>query len=95
MDKIPLNEVYTRARTMQQNDFNSWVAKQLFNEPPTVDCSDKLNNVYLMSNEAQPQPDDLAGVTKRNWFEKLPLHWRYICYMVGGIIIGLLLPYVW
>ena len=34
-------------------------------------------------------------VTKRNWFEKLPLHWRLLYYFIGGIIIGLLLPYVW
>ena len=34
-------------------------------------------------------------VTKRNWFEKLPLHWCLLYYFIGGIIIGLLLPYVW
>jgi hypothetical protein len=33
-------------------------------------------------------------VSKRNWFERLPLHWRYIYYMVGGILIGYLLHYV-
>ncbi len=33
--------------------------------------------------------------TKHNWFEKLPLHWRYMYYMIEGIIIGLLLPHVW
>jgi len=38
---------------------------------------------------------DIPVVTKRNWFEKLPLHWRYLYYMIGGILIGLLLPYVW
>jgi len=36
----------------------------------------------------------LCDVSKRNWFERLPLHWRYIYYMIGGIVIGLLLPYV-
>jgi hypothetical protein len=34
-------------------------------------------------------------VTKRNWFERLPLHLRLLYYFIGGIIIGLLLPYVW
>lgn len=34
-------------------------------------------------------------VTKRNWFEKLPLHWRLLYYFIGGVTIGLLLPYVW
>ena len=37
----------------------------------------------------------LHGVTKRNWFQRMPLHWRFIYYLIGGIIIGLLLPYVW
>jgi len=37
----------------------------------------------------------LPIVTKRNWFEKMPLHWRLLYYFIGGIIIGLLLPYVW
>lgn len=37
----------------------------------------------------------LYDVSKRNWFERLPLHWRYVYYMSGGIIIGLLLPYVY
>ncbi len=23
-----------------------------------------------------------------NWFQRMPLHWRYIYYMVGGVIIG-------
>jgi hypothetical protein len=39
--------------------------------------------------------ESIADVTKCNWFEKLPLHWRLLYYFIGGIIIGLLLPYVW
>jgi hypothetical protein len=31
---------------------------------------------------------------KPNWFEKLPLHWRYIYHMAGGILIGYLLHYL-
>ena len=34
-------------------------------------------------------------VTKRNWFEKLPLHWKLAYHLIGGIIIGYLLHYVW
>ena len=29
-----------------------------------------------------------------NWFEKLPIHWKYIYYLVGGIIIGVMLHYI-
>ena len=31
---------------------------------------------------------------KPNWFEKLPIHWRYIYHMAGGILIGYLLHYL-
>jgi hypothetical protein len=37
----------------------------------------------------------LIDVTKRNWFERMPLWFRLLYYMVGGILIGLMLPYVW
>lgn len=26
-----------------------------------------------------------------NWFQKLPLHFRYLYYMAGGIVIGYLI----
>ena len=29
-----------------------------------------------------------------NWFKKLSVHWRYIYYLVGGIIIGVMLHYI-
>lgn len=45
--------------------------------------------------ENEPEKLFIHGVTKRNWFEKMPLHWRLLYYFIGGIIIGLLLPYVW
>jgi len=37
---------------------------------------------------------NIANVSKRNWFERLPLPWRYIYYMVSGILIGYWLHYV-
>ena len=37
----------------------------------------------------------LIDVTKRNWFERMPLWFRLLYYMIGGILIGLMLPYVW
>ena len=36
----------------------------------------------------QLQQTDVSG---GNWFQKLHLHWRYIYYMIGGIIIGYLI----
>lgn len=32
-------------------------------------------------------------VSSSNWFERLPLHWKLVYYMVGGIIIGWLANY--
>ncbi len=63
--------------------------------------TEKLNEIIDYINEREEEVDTgkeqltIPVVTKRNWFERLPLHWRYLYYMVGGVIIGLLLPYVW
>lgn len=35
----------------------------------------------------------IIELSKGNWFEKLPLHWKLTYYLIGGIAIGLLLPY--
>jgi len=37
----------------------------------------------------------LIDVTKRNWFERMPLWFKLLYYMIGGMLIGLILPYVW
>lgn len=47
-----------------------------------------------IGNGRQVKNLNIADVSKRNWFERLPLHWRYVYYMVGGIVIGYLLHYV-
>ncbi len=60
-------------------------------ERPTADNSKKMLEALKQTVKLFAVP----VVTKRNWFERLPLHWRYLYYMVGGVIIGLLLPYVW
>ena len=39
--------------------------------------------------------DFISDVTKRNWFQRMDLHWRLLYYMILGIGIGLLLPYAW
>jgi hypothetical protein len=43
--------------------------------------------------EAQDELPELNPY-KPNWFERLPLHWRYIYHMAGGILIGYLLHYL-
>ena len=37
----------------------------------------------------------LGSVTKRNWFQRQRVEYRYLMYMGTGILIGLILPYVW
>ena len=34
-------------------------------------------------------------VTKRNWFEKLPLHMKLILHIWVGVWLGLTIAYVW
>jgi hypothetical protein len=45
----------------------------------------KLNPAYDHINSDDYEP---------NWFERLPLRWRYIYHMAGGILIGYLLHYL-
>lgn len=49
----------------------------------------------FMYKEYLVQNGELSNVTTRNWFEKLPLHWKLAYHLIGGIIIGYLLHYVW
>lgn len=66
------------------------------------DMEDEIFNIVtdllrddISKNEAIDKLLALYNVSQCNWFERFPLHWRYVYYMVGGILIGLLLPYVW
>lgn len=45
------------------------------------------------TKQAQSLQLQQTGVSGSNWFQNLPLHWRYIYYMIGGIIIGYLIHY--
>lgn len=58
------------------------------------DLLDRWEEGNMSVKDLQDELYLLYDVSKRNWFERLPLHWRYIYYLVGGIIVGLLLPYV-
>ena len=69
-----------------------------------IDAIDFYNLNHLRGKETEKQLNkakakvqalNIHNVTKRNWFEKLPLHWRLLYYFIGGIIIGLILPYVY
>jgi hypothetical protein len=33
-------------------------------------------------------------VSKRNWFEKLPLHWKLLLHTSVGVLLGLTIAYV-
>ncbi len=55
---------------------------------------DRWEKGNMSVHELQQELYILYDVSKRNWFERLPLHWRYVYYMVGGMIIGYLLHYI-
>jgi hypothetical protein len=56
---------------------------------------EKYQKALKIVEEYESEYLNISDVTKRNWFQKMPLHWRYLYYMFGGIVIGLLLHYVW
>lgn len=56
---------------------------------------DYREKVYTLIEGLLKNNGVLIDVTKRNWFERMPLWFRLLYYMVGGILIGLMLPYVW
>ena len=45
-----------------------------------------------LENQEQKLPIDL--VSKRNWFEKLPLHWKLLLHTGVGVLLGLTIAYV-
>lgn len=80
---------------IEQKVFNNLIETIVSNSENNVA---KITNVKLWANSWKIEMEEalnLTDVTKRNWFEKLPLHWKLLYYFVGGIIVGLLLPYVW
>ena len=50
---------------------------------------DLLNDKDLVNNLSQHL------VTKRNWFEKLPLHIKLLLHTGVGVLLGLTIAYVW
>lgn len=80
--------------TVRKEDFEVW-DKHLDTDNSYKSLGDgRWYNDY-MYQEALVQNGELSNVTTRNWFEKLPFHWKLAYHMIGGIIIGYLLHYVW
>ena len=63
-------------------------------EKKILELMDRFDEGNMSINDLEQELLVLYDVSKRNWFERLPLHWRYVYYMVGGILIGYLLHYV-
>jgi len=79
---------------VRKEDFEVW-DKHLYNDNSYKSLGGgRWYNDY-MYQEALVQNGELSNVTTRNRFQRLPLHWRYIYHIVGGIITGYLLHYVW
>lgn len=74
-------EQYTRELHKSSIDFNG--------------SYDIAKNAYVAGyNEACNGMERDMSKEELNWFEKLPIHWKYIYYLVGGIIIGVMLHYI-
>ena len=73
-----------------------WIFKTSGYKVNYQDCKSRIENICVKYADGEFEINShIHNVTKRNWFQKLPLHWRYLYYMIGGILIGLMLPYVW
>ena len=48
----------------------------------------------IIDNRPKTSNSHIHNVTKRNWFQKQRIEYRYLMYMGAGILIGLMLPYV-
>lgn len=60
--KIGIKELHSMARQMKYYDFENWVAKELFDQPETVDTSkltDKLFLYDVMSSKILIEKNDL------------------------------------
>lgn len=83
--------------SLQESDYQRLyqITKKRLNELPMQ--SSQFEDIRELLNKLRTEVEkfSLHNVTTRNWFERLPIHWRYVWYMAGGILIGLLLPYVW
>ena len=40
------------------------------------------------------EKENQTDFSELNWFERMPKHWQFIYYLVGGIVIGLLLRFI-
>jgi len=45
--KIEIKELYNMARQMKYYEFENWIAKELFNQPGTVDTSELTDKLFL------------------------------------------------
>ena len=83
-----MNKIAREKADLYQDFFN------FLSQEHNLTCTIEEMDEIIHEAQAFVKKFDIANVSKRNWFEKLPLHWRYIYYMVGGIVIGYLLHYV-
>lgn len=64
--------------------------EQFINETGSHPFADQ-KYIKWLEERLVKRSDSLTGISAPNWFERLPIFWRYVWYMMGGIFIGLLL----
>lgn len=59
------------------------------------DVKSRIENMCIKYKKGEFEISyDTDNVTKRNWFEKLPLHWRYLLHTAAGLVLGLTIAYI-
>jgi arginyl-tRNA--protein-N-Asp/Glu arginylyltransferase len=73
-----------------------WIFKQSGYKVNWQDCKSRIENICVKYAEGEFTINShIHNVTKRNWFQRQRIEYRYLMYMGTGILIGLMLPYVW
>lgn len=60
--KIGIKELHSMARQMKYYDFENWVAKELFDQPETVDTSKLTDKLFLYDVMSSLTIEDITKI---------------------------------
>lgn len=79
----------TKIRQTNLENVNNIPEEQKFEFQKMIAKENYLKSLKIV--EDYENNKNIQDINKRNWFQKIPSHWRYLYYMIGGIIIGILI----
>ncbi len=92
-----------KLKTVMDKERRREFAKECLEQDMSIYTSEHLDKIDYLKDwivDAMLEYTDLENngfldcVTKRNWFQRQRIEYRYLMYMGTGILIGLMLPYV-